>query len=78
MLVTSATTEIVDFIASANPNRILEFKASEQTKQRVFQLIDKSKKLRLNEAEQAELDHYFLLEHLLRLAKIKAFQLLQV
>lgn len=76
MIETSATTEIIDFIASENPARVLEFKASASTKKRVFELIDKSKAGRLSEAEQAELDHYFLLEHLMRLAKIKAYQLL--
>ena len=77
MLITSATTEIVNFIASENPSRLLEFKASDATKKRVFALIEQSKKGRLNQEEQAELDHYFLLEHLLRLAKIRAYQLLQ-
>lgn len=76
MLTTSATTEIVDFIASNDPHRVLEFKASSDTKKRVFDLIGRSKTSRLNEQEQEELDHYFLLEHLMRLAKIRAHQMI--
>jgi len=41
-----------------------------------FELVDKSKNGKLPEQEQAELDHYFLLEHLMRHAKIRAYQLL--
>lgn len=76
MVITSAVDEIVNFIASANPSRVLEFKASEATRKRVFDLIDKSKSGDLSEKEQAELEHYFLLEHLMRLAKIRAYQML--
>lgn len=74
MIVTSAVEEIVDFIASENPKRVLEFKASETTRKRVFELIDKAKSQEISEKEQEELDHYLLLEHLMRLAKIKAYQ----
>lgn len=76
MMITSAVDEIVNFIASENPAKVLNFKASEETKRRVFDLIDKSKSGKLSEQEQAELDHYFLLEHLMRLAKIRAYQIL--
>lgn len=76
MLTTSAVDEIVNFIASENPTGLLNFKASETTKKRVFDLIDKSKNSELTDKEQAELDHYLLLEHLMRLAKIRAYQML--
>lgn len=75
MIVTSAVDEIITFIAGENPTRVLNFKASEETKRRVFELIDKSKIAALEEKDQAELNHYLLLEHLMRLAKIKAYQI---
>ncbi|GJM34537.1 MAG: hypothetical protein DHS20C18_35380 [Saprospiraceae bacterium] len=59
MIATSAVDEIIDFIASENPNRVLEFKASEATRKRVFKLVDRSKTGQLSEKEQAELDHIF-------------------
>ena len=71
-----AVEEIVNFIASENPSGVLDFKASEETKKRVFDLIDRSKKDELSEKEQAELDHYFQLERLMRPAKIRAYQML--
>lgn len=76
MLITSAVDEIVNFIAGENPAGVLEFKASEETKKRVFDLIDRSKRDELSDKEQAELDQYLLLEHLMRLAKIRAYQIL--
>ncbi|MCB0376591.1 MAG: hypothetical protein KDD04_11775 [Sinomicrobium sp.] len=38
--------------------------------------MEKPKKGELSIEEQAELDHYFQLEHLMRLAKIRAYQML--
>lgn len=78
-MITSSTAidEIVHFIASENPARVLAFKASETTHKRVFELIERSKAAQLPEKEQAELDHYLTLEHLMRLAKIRAYQMLQ-
>lgn len=76
MIASTAVDEIIEFIAGENPKRVLEFKASQATRKRVFSLIAKSKAGQLSEEEQSELDHYLMLEHLLRLAKIKAYQIL--
>ena len=76
MLTTSAADEIVNFIAGENPNAVLDFKASEETKKRAFDLIERSKRDELSENAQAELDQYLLLEHLMRWAKIRAYQML--
>ena len=38
-----ALDEIVDFIAFQSPERVLAFKASSATKQRVYDLINKQK-----------------------------------
>ncbi|MCI4646797.1 hypothetical protein [Phaeodactylibacter sp.] len=76
MIETSATTEIIDFIAHENPQKVMEFKVSHLTKQRVFSLIEASKNGELPQEEQKELEQYLLLEHLMRMAKIKAYQLL--
>ncbi len=76
MIATTAMEEIVNFIANQNPAQVLEFKASASTKKRVFKLINKSKTKQLPKKEQAELDSYLVLEHLMRLAKIRAYQIL--
>ena len=67
--------EIVDFIAGSDPRRVLYFKASEATNQRVTELLEKERENRISESEKEELDHYLMLEHIMRLAKAKAYKL---
>lgn len=54
----------------------MAFNVPPVTKQRVFSLIEASKNGELPQEEQKELEQYLLLERLLRMAKIKAYQLL--
>jgi hypothetical protein len=72
-----ALDEIVDFIANQGPEKVLDFKASEDTKTRVYDLIEKEKTSTLTSEEKSELEYYKVLEHVMRLAKAKAFKLLQ-
>jgi hypothetical protein len=67
-----AYEEVVDFIASTNPAKVLVFKPSEEVKQRVSDLIEREKNDGLNQDETTELDYYMKIEHLMRMAKIKA------
>lgn len=69
-----AYQEVIDFIASSNPAKVLVFKPSAEAKQRVSDLIEREKSEGLNQAETTELDYYMKLEHLMRMAKIKARQ----
>jgi hypothetical protein len=71
-----AYDEVVEFIASRNPREVIEFKPSEAARQRVWSLIERQKSAELSPAEQAELGHFLELEHLMRLAKARARQLL--
>jgi hypothetical protein len=64
--------EVVDFIASTNPAKVLVFKPSDEAKQRVSDLIEREKLGELNQDEISELDYYMKIEHLMRMAKIKA------
>jgi hypothetical protein len=68
--------EIVEFIASLRPRELLEFKPSEPARQRVWDLLERQKSGPLPGDERAELDHYLEVEHLMRLAKAHARQLL--
>jgi hypothetical protein len=72
-----AYDEVIDFIAATNPDKVLAFRPSEATMQRVSELIDREKTTRLAAEDKAELDHYMWLEHVMRMAKIRARQLLQ-
>ncbi len=67
-----AYQEVVDFIASTNPAKVLVFKPSDEAKQRVSDLIEREKLDGLNQEETSELDYYMKIEHLMRMAKIKA------
>ena len=69
--------EIIDFIAAGTtPNAIAEYRPSAEAQQRVADLIELEKDARLSVEEKAELDHFMELEHILRMAKAKARQML--
>ena len=72
---TRAYEEIIDFIASGTtPESLIDFQPSEVVKERVADLIFREKADDLSTDEKVELDHYLMLEHLLRLAKARAYQ----
>lgn len=68
--------ELVQFIASLSPREVIDFKPSQPARQRVWDLIERQKASPLPADEQSELDHYLEVEHLMRLAKAHARQLL--
>lgn len=69
--------ELIDFIAGdATPEQIIAFRPSANAQGRVEQLIRKAKEDQLSGDEQAELDYFFQLEHILRIAKARAEQIL--
>jgi len=76
MIKTRALDEIVDFIAKQSPDAVLTFKASKGTKDRVYDLVFKEKTNSLTEEERSELEYYKVLEHIMRLAKAKAYKMM--
>lgn len=68
--------ELVQFIASLGPRDVLDFKPSEAARQRFWELVERQKQGPLPADEESELDHYLEIEHLMRLAKARARQLL--
>ncbi len=72
-----AYLELIDFIAGGTtPEQVIAFRPSAEAQQRVEQLIRRAKEDCLAPDEQAELDHFFHLEHILRVAKARAEQIL--
>lgn len=72
-----AYTEIIDFIASGTtPEAVLGYRPSLEAQGRVAELIEREKTARLSSDDKAELDHFLELEHILRMAKAKARQIL--
>ncbi len=72
MTVQTVYDHIADFIASMDPQKVLELKAPPGMSTRLEDLIDKEKEVGLSLEEKDELDHYLVLERLIRLAKAHA------
>ena len=74
-----AYEEIINFIASGiTTENVATFQASPETIARVSDLVFREKTVGLSDEEASELNSYMLLEHLMRLAKIRARQLLKL
>ena len=69
--------EIVDFIAAGTtPQSIVDYHPSAAARQRVAELIALEKEGGLSPQDRSELDHFLVLEHVLRMAKTRARQIL--
>lgn len=65
--------EIVEFIAGGStPGDVAAWVPSAEARDRVAELVQGEKESTLAPEEQAELNHYLELEHLMRLAKARA------
>jgi hypothetical protein len=74
---TPAYFEIIDFIAAGTtPDTVAHFRPSSETQRRVAELVEREKAARLSSEEKAELDHFMELEHIMRMAKARARQIL--
>lgn len=72
----SVYDSVADFIATMNPEKILELRATPEMQQRLEELMDKEQASGLSVEEKDELDHYIVLERLIRLSKARAKYLL--
>jgi hypothetical protein len=71
-----AYEEIIDFIAAGTtPRSVVAFRPSEETRNRVADLVAREKMGGLTPEETSELDHYMTVEHIMRMAKARALGL---
>ena len=70
----SVYDELAHFLASLSPRRVLAYKASPKAQTRVNDLLDKNSTVGLTPEENAEMERYMTVEHIVRLAKAKALQ----
>jgi hypothetical protein len=70
----SVYDEFAVFLANLSPRKILAYKSSTKAQERVKVLLEKNKMGELSEAENAEMERYMTIEHIVRLAKAKAMQ----
>jgi hypothetical protein len=69
--------EIIDFIASGTTSQaVADYRPSPEAQTRVAELIAQEKDGSLSVEEKSELDHFMDLEHILRVAKARARQIL--
>ncbi|MEA5140985.1 hypothetical protein [Arcicella rigui] len=74
----SVYDELVIFLASLSPRKVLAYKSSAKAQERVAILLDKNTSVGLTPDEKAEMERYMTVEHIVRLAKAKAIQKLNV
>jgi hypothetical protein len=74
MVVYNAYDQIAELIAELNPAKVMALKANEELQNRFEDLVERSKESNLNLQEKDELDHYVVLERLIRLAKIRSHE----
>lgn len=75
MEVTKVYEEVINFIAAdATPESVAGFRPSEKTQERVEDLVFRSKTTGLMPEEEAELDSYEEMEHMMIMAKARAHQ----
>lgn len=72
MITSKIYEELAVFLAEVAPRQILAYKPSANTEQRYNLLVARKKAGTLNREETSELEHYFMLEHIFRFAKIRA------
>lgn len=72
MTIYSAYDQVADLLATLDPAKVLGMKASGEMQERFTELAEKSANGQLTKQEKDELDHYIVLERLMRLAKIRA------
>jgi len=70
---TKAYDEIIELFANgSSPERIISFKPSIESQTRVKILLEKNRNGKLTPEEEAELDEFGMIEHLMRLVKARA------
>ena len=70
-----AYDEFVEFITSSPTlEQIAEFRLSDVSEAHISGLLEANRTRTLTAAEEAELDEYLRLEHIMRKAKIRAFE----
>lgn len=72
MTVQTVYDQLAETIAAMNPAKVLEIRAPQLAGQRLENLVEKEKEQGLTALEKDELDHYLVLERLIRLAKAHA------
>ena len=78
MLKTQAATEVAQFLAHhPTPEQIVAFHPSPEVAERAYELIYAERDGELTEEERKEPESYLVIEHLMELIKLEAYQQLR-
>ncbi len=67
--------EVANFMATMNPQKVIDFKPSEANQIRFDDLLYKQKADGLSTEEKSEIEHYLMLNRIIGLAKAQALNL---
>jgi hypothetical protein len=67
-----AFEELAHFLAGLSPKKVMAFKTSKKSQDRVNFLLSKNADQELSIQESREMEQYMLIEHIVQLAKAKA------
>ena len=70
--------EVSDFIARMNPKKVIDFKPSPTSQQKVDALFTKQKEENLTIEEKSELEHYLIINRIIGLAKARAIKMTEI
>ena len=68
--------DFAEFIASLSPEKLLAYYAPPKMQKRVDRLVALKKEGKITDAENQELEKYFVFEHIVRLAKTRALKIM--
>lgn len=68
--------EIATFMAGMNPEKVVQFKPSPASQNRLDSLLEKQKEEGLTSEEKNEIEHYLIINRIIGLAKARALHLL--
>ena len=68
-------SDFAEFIAGLSPEKLLAYYAPPKMQRCVEILVEQKKERKLTDEEVLELEKYFLIKHIVRLAKAKALKL---
>lgn len=71
MTIYNVYDQVASLIASLPPAQVMSLRPSPEVARRFEALVEKSKAVALSREEKDELDHFIVLERLIRLAKIR-------
>lgn len=69
--------DFADFIADLSPEKLLAYYAPAKMQKRVDYLVSLKKDGSITEEQIKELEKYFMFEHIVRLAKVRAFKIMK-